>query len=138
MTKHPFYIRTFKPGEEAEIYQLFYDTVHFVNCRDYTKRQLDVWAPKNPDLREWRKSLTKNYSFVAVDSVTGKIIGFADLEENGYLNRGYVHKDFQNQGIGNALLECREHKALDLGITELFSDVSITAKPFLSAMGIFQ
>ncbi|WP_392537399.1 GNAT family N-acetyltransferase [Legionella sp. 227] len=130
-----FYIRLFEPGDEAEIYQLFYDTVHYVNCKDYTQEQLDAWAPKNPNLIEWQKSLTKNYTFVAINIESGKIVGFSDLEENGYLNRGYVHKDYQNQGIGKALLEAREHKALALGIPELFSDVSITAKPFFDHRG---
>ncbi|MCW8410361.1 GNAT family N-acetyltransferase [Legionella sp. PATHC035] len=130
-----FYIRLFEAGDEAEIYQLFYDTVHYVNCKDYTQEQLDAWAPKNPNLIEWQKSLAKNYTFVAIHIESGKIVGFSDLEENGYLNRGYVHKDYQNQGIGKALLEAREHKAMALGVRELFSDVSITAKPFFDHHG---
>ncbi|MCW8397696.1 GNAT family N-acetyltransferase [Legionella sp. PATHC038] len=130
-----FYIRLFEAGDEAEIYQLFYDTVHYVNCKDYTQEQLDAWAPKNPNLIEWQKSLAKNYTFVAINIESGKIVGFSDLEENGYLNRGYVHKDYQNQGIGKALLEVREHKAMALGVRELFSDVSITAKPFFDHHG---
>jgi GNAT superfamily N-acetyltransferase len=134
-TNQKFYIRTFEPGDEAEIYQLFYDTVHYVNCKDYTKEQLDVWAPKNPDLPEWQKSLVKNYTFVAIDKESDKIIGFSDLEETGYLNRGYVHKDYQKHGIGKALLEAREHTAIALGISKLFSDVSITAKPFFENYG---
>ncbi len=130
-----FYIRTFELGDETEIYQLFYDTVHYVNCKDYTQEQLDAWAPKNPDLPEWRKSLATNYTFVAVDKTSDKIIGFSDLEVNGYLNRGYVHKDYQKLGIGKALLEAREHLATALGIPQLFSDVSITAKPFFEKCG---
>ncbi|WP_454785823.1 GNAT family N-acetyltransferase [Legionella sp. WA2024007413] len=132
-----FYIRAYEQGDEAEIYQLFYDTVHYVNCRDYNKEQLDVWAPKNPDLSQWRKSLAENYTFVAIDKKNGKILGFSDLEKNGYLNRGYVHKDYQNQGIGKALLEVREHLAIALGIPKLFADVSITAKAFFEHCGYF-
>ncbi|QMT60028.1 GNAT family N-acetyltransferase [Legionella sp. PC997] len=130
-----FYIRAYEQGDEAEIYQLFYDTVHYVNCRDYNKEQLDVWAPKNPDLSQWIKSLAENYTFVAIDKKNGKILGFSDLEKNGYLNRGYVHKDYQNQGIGKALLEVREHLAIALGIPKLFADVSITAKAFFEHCG---
>ncbi|KTD41563.1 GNAT family N-acetyltransferase [Legionella parisiensis] len=130
-----FYIRTFEPGDEAEIYQLFYETVHNVNCKDYTKEQLQAWAPINPNLSEWQKSLIKNYTFVAIDKESDKIIGFSDLEENGHLNRGYVHKDYQKQGVGKALLEAREHTATALGIPKLFSDVSITAKQFFESCG---
>ncbi|WP_454782570.1 GNAT family N-acetyltransferase [Legionella sp. WA2022007384] len=130
-----FYLRAFEPGDEAEIYQLFYDTVHHVNCRDYTKEQLDVWAPQIPDLSKWQKSLAKNHTFVAIDKESNKIVGFSDLEENGYLNRGYVHKDYQKQGVGHALLKARELTAIALGISKLFSDVSITAKPFFERQG---
>lgn len=130
-----FYIRDFRLGDETEIYQLFYDTVHHINSRDYTQEQLDTWAPKTPDLNSWTNSLAKNHSFVAIESESNQIIGFADLEDNGYLNRGYVHKNFQGQGIGKALLLAREKKAQELGIKKLFSEVSITAKPFFEKRG---
>lgn len=130
-----FYIRSFEFGDETEIYQLFYDTVHFINCNDYTKEQLDAWAPAKPNLAEWRESLSRNYSFVAIDKKSGKIIGFSDLDKKGYLNRGYVHKDFQRKGVGIALLEVREQIAISLGIHQLFSDVSITAKSFYEHCG---
>ncbi|HHT9776948.1 TPA: GNAT family N-acetyltransferase, partial [Legionella pneumophila] len=130
-----FYIRAYKLGDEAEIYQLFYDTVHHINCKDYTEEQLDTWAPRNPDLSSWANSLSKNHSFVAIHAESSRIIGFADLEENGCLNRGYVHKDYQGQGIGKSLLLARENRARELGIKQLFSEVSITAKPFFEKCG---
>lgn len=130
-----FYIRTYKLGDEAEIYQLFYDTVHHINCKDYTEEQLDTWAPRNPDLSSWANSLSKNHSFVAIHAESNRIIGFANLEENGCLNRGYVHKDYQGQGIGKSLLLARENRARELGIKQLFSEVSITAKPFFEKCG---
>jgi N-acetylglutamate synthase-like GNAT family acetyltransferase len=122
-------------GDELEIYQLFYDTVHYVNRKDYTQEQVDTWAPKNPDMEKWRTTLKENDTFVAVNQEDSRIIGFADLEKNGYLNRGYVHKDFQRQGVGKSLLRAREEQARVLGLKILFSDVSITAKPFFEQQG---
>lgn len=130
-----FYIREFIIGDEKEIYQLFYETVHHINSKDYTEEQINIWAPKYPDLDSWQSSLAKNYSFVAIDNKDGKIIGFSDLEKNGHLNRGYVHKDYQGQGIGKALLNVREVKAKQSGIKKLFAEVSITAKPFFEKCG---
>ena len=30
-----------------KLIKLFYQTVHIVNAKDYTKEQLNVWAPDN-------------------------------------------------------------------------------------------
>ncbi|MBI2786779.1 MAG: GNAT family N-acetyltransferase [Legionella longbeachae] len=130
-----FYIREYEVGDELEIYQLFYDTVHHINRSDYTEEQVNIWAPKDPNLSQWQISLQENYSFVAIDKEDNKIIGFADLEKNGCLYRGYVHKNYQGRGIGKALLNVREKKARELGIRKLFSEVSITARPFFEKQG---
>ena len=39
-------IRQYCPPDCKEIAELFYGTVHRVNSADYTKEQLDVWAPE--------------------------------------------------------------------------------------------
>ncbi|MCL1074971.1 hypothetical protein [Shewanella dokdonensis] len=38
-------IRAYQQADADEIYRLFYHTVHIVNRRDYTLRQLAAWAP---------------------------------------------------------------------------------------------
>lgn len=108
-------IRSFNSEDSEETYRLFYNTVHTVNAKDYSKDQLNTWAPEDKNMDDWCASLLKNYSFVAIETRTNQIVGFADLEANGYLNRGYVHKDFQRQGIGQLLLNAREQKAKELG-----------------------
>ena len=50
-------IRTYQSSDRKEITELFYNTVHTVNMRDYTKEQVDVWAPEEPDLDGWNESL---------------------------------------------------------------------------------
>ena len=37
-------IRKYKPLDCEALAELFYNTVHRVNIKDYTKEQLDVWA----------------------------------------------------------------------------------------------
>lgn len=37
-------IRAYRPEDCGEMAELFYNTVHTVNAKDYTKEQLDVWA----------------------------------------------------------------------------------------------
>ena len=50
-------IRQYRPSDCKEITELFYGTVHRVNSADYTKEQLDVWAPEQADLDKWNRSL---------------------------------------------------------------------------------
>ena len=47
----------------------------------------------------------------------------------------YIHKDYQRQGIAIALTNIIENEAVLYGISELTTDVSITAKPFFEKKG---
>jgi putative acetyltransferase len=53
----------------------------------------------------------------------------------GHLDRLYVHKDYQSQGIASALLHKLEQKARELGLHEMDTEASITAKPFFERHG---
>ena len=73
--------------------QLFYDTIHTVNAQDYTPEQLAVWATGEVDLAAWDHSFQTHYSLVAV--ADGIIVGVGDIDQTGYLDRLFVHKDYQ-------------------------------------------
>jgi len=53
----------------------------------------------------------------------------------GYLDRLYVHKDFQRCGVRGRLLKVLESKARGLLIYKINTEASITAKPFFLAKG---
>lgn len=124
------FIRKYEVSDCKYITQLFYDTVHCVNAKDYTKEQLDVWATGKVDLDEWNKSLSEHYSVVAVED--NKIVGFGDIDQTGYLDRLYVHKDYQHIGIATAI--CDE---LENAVTaeRIETHASITAKQFFTGRG---
>ena len=86
--------------------ELFYETVHAVNANDYTKEQLDAWANGMVNLEEWKRTLCEHDTVVAVED--GKIVGFGDMDRTGYLDRLYVHKDYQHQGIASAICNVLE------------------------------
>jgi putative acetyltransferase len=124
-------VRKYEIADTQQIVQLFYDTVHQVNIRDYTKAQVDAWAPADINMEIWMKSLSSKLTFVAEDG--GIIAGFGELETNGHIDCFYCHKDFQRQGVGTQILEHIESKAKDLGIKKIFTEASITAKPFFES-----
>ncbi|MEY2196931.1 GNAT family N-acetyltransferase [Neobacillus sp. BF23-41] len=126
----------FKETDTEEIVSLFYETVHSVNSKDYSQAELDAWAPrdeKESKMKSWKESLGQNITFVA--KVNDKVVGFSDLTHNGHLDRLYVHKDYQGQGIATALVDMLESEAKKLNILEIDTEASITAKPFFEHRG---
>lgn len=123
-------IRKYISEDCKELVELFYYTVHTVNAKDYTKEQLNAWADGSVDLEEWNKSLSEHFTVVAVEN--NKITGFGDIDKSGYLDRLYVHKDYQKQGI--ATLICNElENAFD--VDKITTHASITAKSFFEHRG---
>jgi len=123
------FIREYQTSDCIEITELFYNTVHTVNAKDYTKEQLDVWATGQVDLKAWNQLLQEHFSIVAVDNDI--IVGFGDIDETGYLDHLFVHADYQGKGIATAICDQLEH-AVQGDIT---THASITAKPFFEKRG---
>ncbi len=122
-------LRKYQQSDSKELTELFYNTVHTVNAKDYTKEQLNVWATGQVDLEKWNQSLQEHYSIVAVDD--NIIVGFGDIDETGYLDRLYVHADYQGKGIATAICNQLE-QAVQGNITTY---ASFSAKPFLKKRG---
>ena len=96
-------LREYRPSDCEQLAELFYQTVHSVNAKDYTKEQLDVLATGKVDLDEWNSSFLKHKTLVAVED--DKIVGFVDMDNTGYLDRLYVHKDYQRKGVASAICD---------------------------------
>ncbi len=101
-----------------------------VNAKDYSEEQLNVWATGNIDLTEWNKSLSEHYTVVAVEN--NIIVGFGDIDKTGYLDRLYVHKDYQRRGIATAI--CNELEK-EVKTSKVITHSSITAKHFFMQRG---
>lgn len=123
-------LRKYNPSDCKFLAQLFYQTVHSVNAKDYTKEQLAAWATGNVNLDEWDKSFLEHLTIVAIENEI--IVGFGDIDKTGYLDRLYVHKDYQKQGIASAICDELE-QAVDG--ENIITHVSITAKPFFEQRG---
>lgn len=122
-------LRKYIPSDCEQLSKLFFQTVHSVNAKDYTKEQLDVWATGTVDLKEWDKSFTEHYTVVAIDN--NIIVGFGDIDKTGYLDRLYVHADYQGKGVATAICN-RLEQAVQGKIT---THASITAKLFFEKRG---
>ncbi len=126
-------LRKYKSNDCADMAKLFYDTVHTINAKDYTKEQLDAWATGNINLEAWSHSFLEYNTILA--EIDGKIVGFADMDKTGYLDRLYIHKDFQGRGIATALVNELEQSAQASGIFRYETYASITARSFFEKRG---
>ena len=123
-------LREYRTLDCEPLAELFYQTVHSINAKDYTKEQLDVWATGKVDLQAWDQSFRAHKTMIA--TVNDEIVGFGDMDASGYLDRLYVHKNHQNQGIATAICDALEGSVEEKTIT---THASITAKPFFLHRG---
>ena len=63
------------------------------------------------------------------------IIGYADLQESGLIDHFFCDHRWQRKGVGSMLMEKIQDVAIEKGIKSLFSEVSVTAKPFYASHG---
>lgn len=132
-------IRKYKDKDCLKLMELFMETVHSINIRDYSLEEIEAWAPVNYielNYSRWKKSLKENYTFIAI--LNNKIVGFIDLNSTGYLDRLFVHKDYQNQGVASALLNQVLSLSKTLNLTTITTEASITAKPFFEKYGFIE
>jgi putative acetyltransferase len=123
-------LRPYQPEDCAVLAILFHETVHTINAKDYSPAQLDAWSTGSVDLDTWNRSFLAHDTWVAW--IGDKIVGFADMDASGYLDRLYVHRDYQHHGIATALCDHLEQRA---AAKTFVTHASITAKPFFLARG---
>ena len=68
-------LREYQPSDCPQMAELFYQTVHSVNAKNYTKEQLDAWAIGEVDLQAWDKS------FRAHETICGSSLQIGKTED---------------------------------------------------------
>ena len=126
-------IRQATQQDASEIMKLFYETIHTINIRDYSQEQVNAWAPDTMTVDRWVKRQDTKQTFVADHN--GQIVGFAEFEPDGHIDFFFTHKDFQGQRVGTQLLDTIVTQAIQLQLSRLFVEVSITARPFFEHRG---
>lgn len=122
-------LRRFQDGDASALRALFTETVRQVNKRDYSAAQIAAWASEDYDRESWRKRLQQNQPIIA--EVDGVIVGFADVQADGYIDHFFCSASEQGQGVGRTLME----HLLTHGYPRFYANVSITALPFFEHFG---
>jgi putative acetyltransferase len=126
-------VRRFAAGDIEAMMNVFRDSVRFVASRDYTPEQVMAWAPDVMDREAWAPRYTNQHTWIAELDRTP--VGFAVLEPDGHLDKMYVHSAYQRRGVAAALLERIEIVAREIGLIRLYTEASITGRPFFERLG---
>ncbi len=127
-------IREYKPEDVQDLANIYYNTIHKVNIRDYTEEQLNVWAPDTSlEKSRWAEKLERTRPFVAI--IEDTIVGFAEFESDGHIDCFYCHHEWIGYGIGSALMNAINKKAREQKNQRIYAEVSITARPFFEKQG---
>ncbi|MBY4897047.1 GNAT family N-acetyltransferase [Cupriavidus sp. AU9028] len=124
-------IRPYRPDDLDAVIELFLLAIRETASRDYSPAQVAAWAQADRDI--WKARRSSKPTWVA--EVDQTVAGLTDLEADGHIDMMYVHPRFGGRGVGKALLSAAQSRALEEGIGRLYSEVSITARPFFERMG---
>lgn len=127
------HIRPMMAGDEAALFQVYFSAIHLVATQDYTPEQLSAWAPTDMDMRVWAQKMQSLRPFVAVRA--DAVVGYADIQPNGYIDHFFVSGPCSRQGIGQQLMARIHEQARTWGVHTLTSNVSLTAEPFFLQHG---
>jgi putative acetyltransferase len=126
-------VRPCRPDDVDALIDIFRSSVRVVARRDYTQEQVLAWAPDQIDRKAWAARYSDRPAWVA--EIAGVPVGFSDLEPDGHLDMMFVHPDHQGRGVASALLAQIERIAHEQGIDILYTQASITARPFFERRG---
>lgn len=126
-------IKKYEKGNEKTLWQIKYQTIRKINIKNYSEQQVKAWAPEIFDAEQWSKRLIDMNPYVA--EIDGTIVGYADIQADGYIDHFFCHYQYQGQGIGKALMQALFKDAQAKKAKRFYSHVSITAKPFFEHFG---
>lgn len=129
-----FHIRPATVSDIPELTELYKSTILSVNSKDYSIEEVEDWASCGDNMPHWSELFAEQHYIVA-ENERHEIVGFASINDSGYMHTLFVHKDFQHQGIATLLYRTLEHYAKEKGVEKITSEISITAKQFFETQG---
>jgi len=126
-------VRNYKESDAEALWNIHYHTIRNINTRDYSQEQVEAWAPDSFDKQIWKNRLKSLSPFIAENN--GEIVGYTDLQVNGLIDHFFCHHKYQGKGVGRTLMTHVLSLGKERNVKRLYSEVSITARPFYEHFG---
>ncbi|KQR08658.1 hypothetical protein ASF78_19400 [Cellulomonas sp. Leaf334] len=126
-------LRDYDESDGPATLEVFRRAIRRTAARDYTPEQVAAWASDDIDPDGW--AARRRSARTRVAEVDGRVAGFTDVDERGYVDMLFVDPAVARRGVATALLGWATATAQELGATELSTHASLTARPFFEAHG---
>ncbi|QIL50566.1 GNAT family N-acetyltransferase [Weissella coleopterorum] len=128
-------IRQYESSDLISIVDIFFNAIHSIYSH-YSVEQLKAWGNldrKDELMSKWKYELPSTYTLVAI--LDDHIVGFSNINNDGYIDLMYVSPDYQNKRIATTLLKRLENHASKIGLKELTANASAIAKSMFIKQG---
>lgn len=127
-------VRDYTEADAAPTLKVFRDAVTVTGAQRYTAEQVVAWAgPPEDNLPSWHAARSVPATIVAV--IDDTVIGFSDLDEQGYIDMLFVSPEFGRRGVASRLLDEVESRARTAGLDALTVSASLLLRPLLERRG---
>jgi N-acetylglutamate synthase and related acetyltransferases len=124
-------IRPYTPNDLDTVIEIFRRAILETASKDYNEAQIQAWA--QVDRNRWQIHRQSRPTWLAF--FNDQAAGFTDLEPDGHLDMLFVHPLYQGRGVATALIRTVEAAAREQHLQRIFTEASITAKPFFEKQG---
>jgi putative acetyltransferase len=124
-------VRPYLAADLDAVIDIFLRSIREVASKDYDQAQVCAWAHADRDA--WATLRLSRPTWLA--TLDDEAVGFTDLEPDGHLDMMFVHPAYQGVGVATLLLATVETTAAEQGIRRLFTEASLTARPFFERRG---
>ncbi|MGV1835520.1 GNAT family N-acetyltransferase [Rhizobium rhizogenes] len=131
-SRHDIGIREYAPDDAGATIDIFLRAIREIASKDYNPAQIDAWA-KVDDPAVWAQWRASRPTWMAI--YEAQPVGFSDLKADGCLDMMFVHPDHLGKGVASLLLKTVEAAARHQGHRRIFTEASLTARPFFERKG---
>ncbi|MDM8350662.1 GNAT family N-acetyltransferase [Pseudomonas sp. sp1636] len=126
-------LRDYRPSDLDAVVALFKAAVHRLSAAQYDAAQRQAWAPEEADRQAWQARLADLQ--VRVAEHRGRLAGFIGFTANGHIDLLFSSPQHARQGVATALYLEAEGRLKAAGISSIFTEASLTVRPFFERQG---
>ncbi|MFW5824307.1 MAG: GNAT family N-acetyltransferase [Marinobacter sp.] len=126
-------VRKYRIQDLSPLVRVFTDSVHELTATAYDETQRYAWASRTPQLDSWQQRLESLETLVAEEG--SELAGFISYDHQGNIDLIFTAPNYARRGVASKLYREAEQRLKAEGVTELYTEASVVARPFFQRHG---